>query len=647
MTDPFPKRAKRVEPLLAANGRSGARVAGDRETAVIERRIVGRRHVRASRLTTVLAVLVGFAAMYFAREVLIPFALAVLVSFLLGPLVARLQRLRFPRVLAVVTALLAMLAVTGSITWVVVGEARDLAGQIPVYRENIQKKAATLREVLERPFEEAKSTVKTIGTELAQPKEAAPAEPPLVRLEPPVRGPFLTLLDSIDPILSTLTLAAMVMFFTVVILLRPHDLRDRLIRLVGNGQIYVTTQALDEASQKVSAYLGRQLLVNAILGAGVAAALALIGLPSPVLWGLMFTLLRFVPYVGAWIAAAFPFLLSLAISDGWMQPMLTVGAYVAVELVANAALEPWLYGAGTGLSPLAILASTLFWSWLWGPIGLVLATPMTVCLVVMGKYVPQLHFFYLLCSASPVLSPSSRLYQRLLAQDADGAWSVIQAEVGASPPRAVYDAVVLPALSLVEQDRRRGALDDDAAAQLHDALQVVVDEHEDALASAEPGRAEAEPRSEEPPRVLCLPARGTGDVVAASVLARWLQRDGASVELVPLAELLGETLENVARRSIDAIFVSAVAPSGYMHVRYVCKRIARAFPELEIVLCMWTMQPDARSSDDRLPAGEHVHLATSLEEALRTYRDLVPRLRARRASTESEPSLPPKRGVAS
>jgi predicted PurR-regulated permease PerM len=579
---------------------------------------------KSSRLLAIVATLVVVAAMYLARGVLIPFALAVLVSFVLGPLVARLQRLKVPRPFAVLGSVAILLSITGGAGWLLVGQARDLATKLPQYRENTRHKTGALREIVGKPLEIAASTMKDMGSELAAPEEhPAPArEPQLVKVVEPVPGPLQALQDLFDPVMGVLTTAVMALLFAVVMLLRPEDLRDRFIRLVGNGQIFVTTQAIDDASRRVSRYLIRQVLVNGVLGIGFGLGLMWIGVPDALLWGFLFALLRFIPYVGVWMAALLPIFLSFVISDGWSQPVEAVAVFALVEIVGSFAIEPWLYGQGTGISPLAILVSALFWSWLWGPIGLVLSTPMTVCLVVMGKYVPQLHFLSLLFSDSPALPAPARLYQRLLAQDQDEAWTVVKADVGDRSARSVIDATVLPALAMAENDLQKGTLDPDSAAQIRENIQLLVDEIEDAGALAPSAHPIDENVSLVDLRVLCLPSRSESDALAASILEREPVGAGARVEMVPLAQLMGETLKNLTQHPVGVVIISAVPPTRLMHVRYICKRLSKV-QGLQIVVGVWSLDIDAPGVADRLPSGPNIRVVSTLEQALVAVRQLA------------------------
>jgi predicted PurR-regulated permease PerM len=587
------------------------------------------------RLITLASSVIVIAALYLAKQVLIPFALAVLLSFLLAPVVARLQRWGVPRIPAVVTAVLLVFAITGAVGWLVANQAREVGSQLPQYRENIRSKAEALRDRLEKPFRQARETVKDLRTDLVPEEKPTAAQPQAVRVVAEAPTPWKVLGDLLNPLLGIVTTAAMVLLFAFVILLRREDLRDRFIRLAGNGQIYVTTQALNEASAKVSSYLARQLLLNGLHGAMVAIGLLLIGLPNALLWGLIAALLRFIPYAGPWISATFPFLMSVAISEGWTQPLLVIGLIAVLELVSNNFLEPWIYGKGTGISPLALLVSALFWTWLWGPVGLFLATPLTVCLVVMGKYVPQFHFLYLLFGDAPVLPPPARLYQRLLAGDQDEAWTVVKEALSAQPLVEVYDTVILPALAMAEHDRQRGTLDSEAGAHIRESLELLLSELRETRLPDNVAAESAPPTALRDLRVLVMPARNAADALAAALLRHVLERDGVQVTSSPLAELAGETLAEFEQHPADVVCISAVPPSRFMHVRYLCKRLTGRFPDLEIVVGMWTLQLEESRLAERVPQDERVHTVSTLAEARARLLQLAEPLRIRREAART------------
>jgi predicted PurR-regulated permease PerM len=585
------------------------------------------------RLVTLAASVLVVAVLYFAKAVLIPFALAMLVSFLLAPLVLRLQRWRLSRSMAVVVAVLLVFVASSATGWLVAGQVRDVTTKLTEYRHNVHAKLATLRGAVATPVETAMKSVNDLGADLAAEPPHATAAAPIqtVRIAEPVRGPLQILSDAAGPTADILMTGAMVLLFAFVMLLRREDLSDRFIRIVGPGQILVTTRALEEASNKVSRYLWRLLLLNGLHGLTIGIGLTLIGVPNAMLWGLLSAILRFIPYIGPWIAAAFPVIASLAASPGWSEPLLVIAMFALLELISNNLLEPWIYGHGTGISPLAILVSTLFWTWLWGPVGLVLSTPLTVCLVVMGKYVPQLQFLHLLFGDGPGLSPPSRLYQRLIAGDEDQAWLVLRSEMDERTLYEVYDSVVLPALSMAEHDRQRGALDEVAEARIEETIKLLLDGAGDLRAGADASPDSTPvPVREDALRVLCLPARGAADALAANMLRQVLEREGAHVEVSSIAELSGETLDLVESHRVDVVCISAVPPSTFMHVRYLCKRIAGRFPKLPIIAGIWTLEIGSQELADRLPILAGVRVAKSLGEARTQVRQIADSVRLQR-----------------
>ena len=371
----------------------------------------------------VVALFVATAAtLRFAQDFFLPLVLAGLLSFLLSPLVRRLERWRLGRVGAVlVTAALAFVLL-GALTYLVTSQVLDLAGSVPKYRSNLIARVAALKTHENNPLRLAVRTITEVTAALNKPEDAAPT-PAMADKVRPVRvevvgtadGSIQMLMGVLWPVVGPLANTLVVIVIVIFMLMAGEDLRDRLIHLVGRGRLRVTTQALDDAGQRISRYLRAQVMVNASFGLAIGIGLYFIGIPNAVFWGLLGMVLRFLPYIGPWIAAALPLALAIAMFQSWMQPLLTVGLFVAVELVVANVVEPWLYGATTEISPLAVIVSALFWTWLWGGVGLVLATPLTVCLAVAGKYLPDLAFLDLLMGDKPSIAPGDRLYQRLLA----------------------------------------------------------------------------------------------------------------------------------------------------------------------------------------------------------------------------------------
>jgi hypothetical protein len=472
----------------------------------------------------------------------------------------------------------------------------------------------------------------------------------------------------------------MVLVLILFMLLAREDLRDRIIRLMGRGKLQVTTQAMNEAGVRVSRYLLMQSLINTIHGVAVATGMYFLDVPNFLVWGLFSALLRFIPYVGPWLAASMPILLSLAVFDNWTQPLLVMGYFVALEVISNNVLEPWLYGASAGVSPLAVIVTAIFWTWLWGPIGLLLATPLTVCLVVMGKYVPQLNFINILLGDEPALEPHIRFYQRILALDQEDAAEVAEAfleERGSLVE--VYDVVLIPALRLAEMDRHRGDLDERRVQFLHAALRQMIEdlgelaarideqEQEDGRRSSRRAKAhEAQEDRERPVAksgvdtsflpasphpvpaflpdlfVLCLPARDEADELVAEMLAQVVRRAGARGEAASVTSLSSEMTALVEQRDADIVCISALPPSAAAHARYLCKRLISRFPDLELVIGLWRATGDLERARERVSCLPTTPLVTTLQDALAELAQIAPRVRARqgRGPGQEEPAAP-------
>jgi predicted PurR-regulated permease PerM len=490
---------------------------------------------KTSRFVLLASVCVVVAALYFAQDVLIPVALAVLLTFLFTPMVARLERWRLPRPLAVVLVVVIAFGGFAALGYVVGRQIVELSRNVDAYKENIIAKverlkpnrgdnvidklsdaASDVQEKLEHPATSqattpagAAATVATQPTELVAEELATRAgtprtitegtkgavpnpatqptrENPLpVAVVEPTPSPMQSLGRYLGLVLGPLGTAGIVIVFVIFMLLQREDLRNRLIRLVGYGQLTVTTQALDDAASRISRYLVAQAIVNGTYGVAISIGLWLIGrfvghndpsFPNVILWGLLCTFLRFIPYIGPWIGAAFPLVISLAVYRSFNVFVATTCMFVIIELLSNNIMEPLLYGSSTGMSAVAILVSAVFWTWLWGPIGLLLATPLTVCLVVLGKYVPNLQFLDIMLGDEPVLAPHERLYQRWLALDPEEAADLVHEFFAERSLEDVYDTILIPALALAEQDRHRGRLEDSRWKMIRQSIREMIDE---------------------------------------------------------------------------------------------------------------------------------------------------------------------------
>ena len=543
-------------------------------------------------LTGALVVLALFisavAILRFAQEFFLPLVLAGLLSFLLSPLVRRLERWRLGRVGAVlVTAVMAFVLI-GGLTYLVTSQFLDLARSLPKYRSNLIARVASLKTHENNPLRLAVRTISEVTAALNKQEDAglsaAPAEnarPTRVEVvQTAEKGSVQMLMGVLWPVVGPLANTFVVIVIVIFMLMAGADLRDRLIHLVGRGRLRVTTQALDEVGLRISRYLRAQILVNASFGLAIGTGLYFIGIPNAVFWGLLGMVLRFLPYIGAWIAAALPLALAIAIFPSWTQPMLTVGLFVIVELVVANVVEPWLYGASTEISPLAVVVSALFWTWLWGGVGLVLATPLTVCLAVAGKYLPGLAFLDLLMGDKPSIAAGDRLYQRLLALNEEEVSEIIEQQTREESALAAFDDAVLPALRSIEADFRAGVLTDTART---DACQILRQIIADLAEPREPSDPAAAP-------ILCIPASHECDEVAALMLAHVLVSSGVAATVFSSALLTAESVEQAAALAPSIICISSLPPISTIAARALCKRLRARLPSARIVVGLW--QPE-------------------------------------------------------
>jgi predicted PurR-regulated permease PerM len=565
------------------------------------------------RAVTLVAVLLVAAVLYVAREVFIPFALALLLSFLLAPLVTRLQRIRIPKVPAVVVVVSFAAAIIAAIGWLVSVQIYDLADKLPNYQATIEKKLKSIQPTGPGVFDKTSKMIEDTGKELTRaaeeknpPLPAGEQKPIPVEVRTPKPSSLQVMQRVLGTVLNPLATAGIVAIFVIFMLIHMEDMRDRFLRLLGMRKLNVTTQALDDAASRVSRYLMMNLVVNVTYGLPVGMGLYFIGVPNAVLWGLLATLLRFIPYIGPWIAAAFPVALAFAVDPGWSMLIMTVALFVCLELVSNNVVEPWLYGSSTGLSPIAVIVAAVFWTWLWGPVGLFLATPLTVCLAVIGRHFPQFDFFYILLADEPVLPIETRFYQRLLARDPEDAGMLAEDFLKERPLIALYDEVILPALSLAEQGRQQGSLEEGKQRCLWaNTLTLVEDwaDHVDAQPTREDGVVEPKPSL--PPKpdhvaAACLPARDASDEIAATIVAQLLERRGVGARPLSCQSLTAECVEELRDSNLKVVCVCTVFPPAWRHSRYLCKRLKAEFPEMRIIVLAWGAHEETDEIQKRL-----------------------------------------------
>lgn len=556
-------------------------------------------------------ILIGVAViLYVGQEVFVPLALALLLTFTLAPIVSFLRKRYIPKIAAVLIAVASAFLVIAAFGFIVASQVANLAENIPTYQRNIVEKVQAFSQAGSGNgvLEHISKVVERIGTEMQDSaRESQDGTTPQVnRREPmPVEivtrsNPVETLGNFILPLISPFATAGLVIVLVIFMLLEREDLRDRFIRLVGLGDMHRTTAALQDAGKRVGKYLLMQLVVNALYAVPISIGLWLLGIPNAILWGLLTLVLRFVPYIGPVIGMILPLFLALAIAPGWSLVAWVAALFIVTELVSNNVVEPWLYGSHTGLSPLAIIVSAIFWSWLWGPVGLMLSTPLTVCLVVLGRYVPQFSFLDVLLGNEPVLEPQEKLYQRLLAGDPNEATDNAEDFLEEDYLIDYYEKVGLPALVLGELDRQRGVMTEAQIALFASTTQTLIgnlaeiaveEEAEDdaavtetaapASGAVEDGLPDGEGRS-----VLCIGGRGAIDDAAASMIAQVLAVQGATVSQSDHAAVSGRGLNLLTLNDIDAVLIAFLNAGSKAHARQIVRRLKRMKPSLRVGIFM-------------------------------------------------------------
>lgn len=594
-----------------------------------------------------MVLVVSIAALYFARDILIPLAFALTLTFLLTPVVALLERLRMGRVVAVLLTVVASIVVACGAGWIIANQLVDVANQLPLYRQNIHAKIEAFHLPAQGQLGRATASLQEIGRELAgqqAPSKAPPATgqsrkrpitPPAVTGPPPLpvqvmqpeTNTWTDLRDWGTPLVAPVTRAGMVVIFTIFMLFKSEDLRNRLVRLVGLGKMNLTTQALDDASGRVSRYLLMQFLVNASFGMLFGLGLYWIGVPNAALWGVLAGLMRIVPYVGTLFAATLPIALSLAVFDGWLRPLLVFLLVAGLELIVANFVEPWLYGAHVGISSLALLVTSVFWAVLWGPAGLILSTPLTVCVVVLGRYVPHLSFLHILLGDEPVLAPEAQIYQRLLAMDQFEARTVIDQFLKGRSLIELYDSLLIPALSMAEQDRHKGAIDAAREEFLFLSINELIVEFSEYQPSSGPSldaAPEADGAERRDGRILCLAAHDRADEVTAAMLAQLLEQKGfATLSFPSDGPSPNELLALIETRQSDVVCISALPPYAFAPAQAMCKQIRERFPKLKVMVCVWGFAGDAQKAKARFERTQPDRLSTSLAQAVEHVEELL------------------------
>ncbi|WP_050872591.1 AI-2E family transporter [Comamonas testosteroni] len=580
-------------------------------------------------------------ALYFGRDLLIPLALAMLFGFLLDPAVSRLKRWGLPRMASAIVVVAFALAALGGLGMYLGSQVQQLSADLPTYQSTIRDKLRSLRKSANMPsaWDGVFKTYNTVEKEIAS-VDSARARVQKVEVQTPDSKPTTRMLQWLGRIAEPVTTAGIVLLFVILILLDRDDLRDRLLRLVG-GNLNLATDALDEASQRIGKYLRMQFIVNVSYGVPLAMGLLLIGVPGAILWGVLGAIMRFVPYVGPMMSAVFPLALAFAVDPGWNMFLLTLGLILLLELISNNVIEPWLYGSSTGLSTLSIIVAATFWTALWGPIGLILSTPLTVCLLVLGRYIPSLKFMEVLLGSEPVLGPQQRLYQRLLADDADDAISMAVQSVEerlpskpgqddrASAVRGFYDEVAIPALRIATQQHLESATAEHRL-RLSNGMAALLEELQDQYAfrsrDEHARAASGEDDQRRCLRIHCAGVRWEVDALGAAMVAHAESLHGHEVScsewaLAPDSKslqfdvngLLADREWTRAVKQSDLLVLSIFNHQPQSMARRIVRRIRRHWPGARVVLCLWNAPAVAADPDFARQTGAQA-CVTSLRE---------------------------------
>jgi predicted PurR-regulated permease PerM len=603
--------------------------------------------VPSASLTSLLFVVVIVGCVYVGREVLVPMALAVLLSFALAPPVELLQRWHVPRSVAVIAVVLFAFAGVFSLGGLMISQVNQLASELPRYQSTLQQKIQSLRGVAagSGTLERASEVLQNLSREIDRPNSAPPSTPagpsavlkrtdrPIpVEVRQPDPGALQTLSALISPLINPLETTGIVVVFIIFILLQRQDLRNRLVRLAGSRDLQRTTAAIDDAAQRLSQLFLTQLALNAAFGVVIGAGLWLIGVPSSALWGILAMVLRFVPYIGPPIAAIFPLVLAAAVGAGWGMVLWTAGLFFVVESIVGQAIEPVLFGHRTGLSPVAIIVSATFWTWLWGPIGLILATPLTVCLVVLGRHVDRFKFLDVMLGDQPPLTPPELAYQRMLAGDSDEAAEQAEIFLQQGSLLSYNETVLVEALKLAQEDAERGLLDNDRMSRVRDTVIEIVDDlsaHEDKadvaestvadaaergplahIASAEESLARDEReiplswRTDKP--VLCIPGTGILDEAFTAIVAQEVARHGIGVRTESRDALSISRVFTLDTTDVELLCVCYLASVTAAQMRYSLRRLRRKAPSKFILVTMAGLADIDKKS--LFPSGEQGEL---------------------------------------
>jgi predicted PurR-regulated permease PerM len=589
------------------------------------------------RILGIAGLFVIVAGLKLGKELFVSLALAALLSFILAPLVNLLKKARFPKVLSVIVVVTFALGALGGLGYVLFGQISSIGAKLPEYRQNVLSKIAAFNVPFLKTFKDVQDAVKEVqegAQPVVLPKHPGAKEAP-VRVEVVHSSPslFSMMAGAFVPSMGALGNAAAILLLVLFFLIYSSEIRDRVIRLAGSAQGTLASQTISDSMRGVVRYLSLQVVVNVAHGTALGLGLWAFGVPNSLLWGFLGALLRFVPYLGPVVSGLLPVVLCVAVFPTWSRPLWVAGFVIALETLSNNVVEPLVYGKRTGLSPLAIIVTAVFWAWLWGGMGLLLSVPLTVCLLMLGKHVPQLKFLEILLGGEPVADPKVQIYLRLLARNPVEAAELIEKETKGKSLVEQCDSLLLPVLRMVEADRKDAKIDEQKALDVIEEIREFAKDATETAGELQKGQSGVPSTPAAEPSgvtILCLPVNDDTDEIAGCMLTGVLTQDRYQARCLPASSLAGENLEVIEAEKADIVVISALPPSNILRARYLYKRLRARFPELRILVGLWGI-PETSVLESRIAPDRKATVVGSLAAAREKLRELIEAVRLKRA----------------
>jgi predicted PurR-regulated permease PerM len=601
--------------------------------------LISEKPVEVRKLIDVAYLVLVLAAFAWAKEFLLPLILAILISFLLAPVVSRLERWHFPRAVAVLSVAAIAFALIGGLCSTLSLQGLDLVNSLPKYRDNIHAKWVAIQKgppgPLNLAFTNVGSMIADLGKVSTSAGGAQKLEPTKVEVVSATDSVFVLVKNSLTPVLGPIGEFAVVVVLVVFLLLERQRFRVRFLRLIGHSRIATTTLAVDEAGSRLSGFLLGQLMVNTGFAILLGIGLFLIGIPNALLWSVLTLVLRFLPYVGLWISAFFPLALSIAISAGWREPLLTLALYGVLEVITNNVVEPFVLGGSTGMSPLAIIVSALFWTWIWGPIGLLLATPLTACLVVLGRYFPAFYICSVLLAAEPPTSAETKLIRLLTEGRLSEARALLQELAGMQLSIGIVEELILPTLRAIENELYPGA-GGATKSRIYAQLRELIEEMTVEIPTESESQSERSTSGQA--GIAIMPFMGEGDEIVGNVIARLLAVEGIGTHLLSWRTLRAEKVARLKELKSAWILLSAIESRSVNTVGKMANSIKLEVPDARILLGLWSLPTEGAARwIRRIKESSGSALYTNIEEAIRGIASLVPQVSDELQTSERKP----------